>query len=75
MTVKQAAERLEVSPATVYALVSAGKLRCYRVGMGRGRIRIANEHIAEYLDEVETISVRPTPPTEPRPILKHIRAR
>ncbi|MGO9597012.1 MAG: helix-turn-helix domain-containing protein [Isosphaeraceae bacterium] len=60
MTVKQAAERLEVSQATVYALVAAGKLRCVRVGLGRGTIGIMEEHIAEYLLKAEPV-VRQAP--------------
>ncbi|QDV43802.1 Helix-turn-helix domain protein [Stieleria neptunia] len=35
-TVKQAASYLQVSVATVYTLVSSGKLGCHRVGSGRG---------------------------------------
>ena len=49
MRVKEAAMRLEVSAATVYGLVAAGKLACHRVGLGRGCIRISEEHIARYL--------------------------
>jgi hypothetical protein len=59
----------------VYALVAAGKLRCYRVGLGRGQIRISDEHIAEYLGKVETGTAQPQPPSTPRPRLKHIKVR
>ena len=32
LTVKQAAERLGVSPKTIYALIERGRLRCQRIG-------------------------------------------
>ena len=72
MTVKQAAEKLEVSQATVYALVAAGKLRCVRVGLGRGTIRIMEGHIADYLARAEPM-VKPLPAPVSRPRLKHIK--
>ncbi len=40
LTVKQAAERLNVSPRTVYDLIDAGQLPCQRIGTGRGTIRV-----------------------------------
>jgi excisionase family DNA binding protein len=49
MTVKAAAERLEISPSLVYALCAAGKLRCHRIGLGRGCIRIDEEQLADFL--------------------------
>lgn len=70
MTVKQAAVRLEVSAATVYALIAAGRLRCHRIGLGRGCIRLSEEQVAEYL-------ARDTPPAS-APVVspyrpKHVR--
>lgn len=74
MTVRQAAEKLEVSAATIYSLVASGKLRCHRIGMGRGVIRIAEEHLAEYLKGAEPVpSPAPAPVHKPR--LKHLRLR
>lgn len=72
MTVKDAAAHLEVCPATIYSLVSAGKLKCYRIGNGRGAIRIANEHIEEFLAGAQPI-VKQTPPPAQKIRLKHIR--
>lgn len=76
MRVKQAAERLEVSPATIYALIAAGKLRCYRIGAGRGSIRIDETHLAEFLRAAESGS-GPPPAPAPTPAaqvkLKHLR--
>jgi excisionase family DNA binding protein len=71
MTVRQVAARLEVSPATVYGLVNAGKLRCFRVGMGRGAIRVSDEHLAEYLKGSEPIA-KSVPAPVHRPRLKHL---
>ncbi len=41
-TVKQAAERLGVSPKTIYDLVEKGRLRCFRIGKA---IRIQPEDL------------------------------
>jgi excisionase family DNA binding protein len=49
LTVKQAAERLMCSRATVYQLCTAKLLTHSRVGLRRGVIRIAEEDIARYL--------------------------
>jgi excisionase family DNA binding protein len=49
LTVKQAAERLRVSPGLIYSLVGGRKLRFVRVGNGRGRLRIPEDAIEEYL--------------------------
>jgi excisionase family DNA binding protein len=70
MTVREVAERLEVSPATVYALIAAGRLRCSRIGLGRGVIRISDEQLAEYLRAAEPVVAKP-PAT--RHHLKHLR--
>jgi excisionase family DNA binding protein len=74
MTVKQAAAKLEVSVATTYALVAAGKLNCVRIGLGRGAIRITDDHIAEYLSQTQPMpSLCPSPAA--RRVLKHIKIR
>jgi excisionase family DNA binding protein len=57
LTVKEAAERLNASAALVYDLVGARKMRSCRIGNGRGRIRIPESAIDEYLASV-TSSVR-----------------
>ena len=72
MTVRETAARLEVSQATVYALVAAGKLRCFRVGMGRGAIRVSEEHLAEYLKGSEPVA-KAVPAPAHRPRLRHLR--
>ncbi len=73
MTVKQAAERLEVSSATVYALVASGRLRCNRIGIGRGAIRISEEQLADYLKGSLSEVIQEAPAVIERPRLKHIR--
>lgn len=49
LTVKEAAPRLRLSPPSVYALCAARRLRHQRVGVGRGKILIPADAIAEYL--------------------------
>ena len=69
LTVKQVSERLGVSAQLVYSLASSGKLRCYRVGTGRGVLRFTEEHVAAYLNGTERT---PEPPTRP-PRLRHLK--
>jgi excisionase family DNA binding protein len=64
LTVKQTAERLQCSPATVYQLCAAKLLPHSRVGLGRGVIRIAEADLAGYL------AGRHVQPEQPR--LRHI---
>ena len=59
MTVKQAAEQLEISASLVYLLISEGKLRATRHGIGRGTIRISEEQLAEYLGRSEETDRQP----------------
>jgi excisionase family DNA binding protein len=47
LTVKEAAERLKVSTATIYALCEAGRLACVRISTHS--IRIAEADLAAYL--------------------------
>jgi len=50
LTIGQAAERLNISRRTVYDLCRSGKLPHYRIGIGRGTIRIAADDIAAFLE-------------------------
>ena len=63
LTVKEAAPQLRLSAATVYALCAARKLRHQRVGLGRGKILIPPEAIAEYLAKGTVKSTEPHPAT------------
>lgn len=49
MTVKEAAQLLEVSERTVYAMCQQGKLSHRRVGARDGAIRISRQAIDSYL--------------------------
>jgi excisionase family DNA binding protein len=49
LTVKQVAERLQVSEATVYQLCAQRKLVHLRVGVGRGAIRVGEDALAAFL--------------------------
>lgn len=48
MTVKQVSGRLNISSATVYALVAEGRIKAHRFGLKRGTIRISDEALEEY---------------------------
>lgn len=54
MDAKQAAEKLEVSPSMIYALVAEGRLRHERIGRRgrRGKIIIRDEHIEAFRAEI-----------------------
>jgi excisionase family DNA binding protein len=60
LTVKEVADRLRVSPSTVYSLVEGGRIPCYRIGTGRGSIRFTEAQVAEFLQacKVEAGSLR-----------------
>ena len=51
LRVKEVAGALGVSTETVYVEVRAGRLASYRVGTGRGTIRISRAAFEAYLDE------------------------
>ena len=72
VTVRDAAKRLEISQSLVYSLISSGKLRFMRVGHGRGRLRIPEDAIDEYLARC-TFGVREEEPKATMPRLKHIK--
>src|SRR4051812_19722986 len=63
-TVRQVAERLRVSTATVYQLCADQKLPHFRVGAGRGTIRIREEDLEDFLRRA---MVQPKGPDVPRP--------
>ncbi len=71
MTVKEAAERLEISVSLCYALLQSGRLRGGRRGMGRGTWRVGEEAIRDYIRATEWV-----PPEVPAPLprvrLKHL---
>ncbi len=77
LTVKEAAAELKVSPCVVYAMVTQRKLRYCRIGCGRGRIRIPDDAIGEYLERCTFGPKKPEAKPEPVPAfkLKHLRIR
>jgi excisionase family DNA binding protein len=69
LTVREAADKLHLSSATVYALVSARKIRHERHGLGRGSIRIPEDALDEYRRSVTVVAVggavQQPPPVKP----------
>lgn len=49
LRVKDIAAALRVDSSTVYAEIKAGRLVSYRVGQGRGTIRVSRTAFAQYL--------------------------
>lgn len=52
-TVGQVAGRLNVSIPTVYRMVQGGRLEHFRVGCGRGTIRVSEAQIQRFLARAE----------------------
>jgi len=76
LTVKEAAERLGVSPSLVYSLIAARKIEHVRVGLGRGVLRLTEEAIVAYQrrNAVEVVEEEaPRPVAVRRPALKHLK--
>lgn len=74
LTVKQAAACLGVSPALVYSLCAARRIRHRRVGLGRGKIQIPEDALEEFGRKC-TIGAEEEvipPPPRPRVKLKHL---
>ena len=72
LNVRQAAERLGISTALVYALVASRKLRHERHGLGRGTIRLTKEALEEYRRGVTVEAVATPPPPTRRRKLRHL---
>jgi excisionase family DNA binding protein len=51
LRVKDIAAALRVDASTVYAEIKAGRIESYRVGTGRGTIRVSRTAFQRYLDE------------------------
>jgi excisionase family DNA binding protein len=76
-TVREAATELGLSPATVYLLLTARKLRHERVGPRQGRIQIPGDALDEYRRGATVAVAVPTAaaPRSTVPPLKHLTAR
>jgi excisionase family DNA binding protein len=74
LSVKQAAVRLGVSPALIYILCGRRLLRHERHGIGRGKILIPEDALAEYRQS-RTVGVGGAAPgpVVRRPTLRHLR--
>lgn len=71
LKVKDVAERLKVSLATVYLLCSQGQLPHVRVGArGKGTIRVKEDDLAAFIETSQAQAHRLTNPAG----LKHIKA-
>ena len=64
MTVKETAGMLSVSVSTTYQLIEQGKLACYRIGAGRGSIRVCVEDVELYLASCRSTPEKKTPPAK-----------
>jgi excisionase family DNA binding protein len=77
LTVREVADRLRVSQATVYALCQRGILPHERHGTGRGCIRVSDEALAAYRASATRAggptSVPPAPAGRPKARLKHLK--
>ncbi|MBI1902911.1 MAG: helix-turn-helix domain-containing protein [Planctomycetes bacterium] len=51
LTVQEAASLLRLSRGAVYVLCSSGRLPHYRVGVGRGAIRISDGDLATFIEQ------------------------
>lgn len=49
LTVSEASKHMRVSESTVYRAIDAGEIRAYRLGFGKGVVRIPEDAIDEYL--------------------------
>ena len=65
LTPKEVADRLRVSRATVYNLCECGKLASYRIGVGRGALRISEADLDAFIE-----SCRDTSRSRQRPVVK-----
>lgn len=72
MTVREAAERLTPSRSEMYALIRAGRVAHYRVGLGRGRVTLDEADLEAYRQSCRVEAVpegRGRAATVPRPPL------
>ena len=72
LSIKQAAERIQVGQTTVRGLCQQGKLRYFRIGLGRGVIRIDEGDLEEYLKGT-MVGPEKAQPLPPRERFKHLR--
>jgi excisionase family DNA binding protein len=52
--VKAVAEMLDVHPATVYRAIADGRLDAYKIGTGRGALRVPAEALTTFMEECKS---------------------
>lgn len=73
LTVKEVAQRLNVSQSCIYQLVETGKIPHHRIGTGRGAIRFSEANIESFLcDSQHHSCVGQATPRPARQKLKHL---
>ncbi len=73
LTVKEVASWLRLSLAEVYRLIRSGAVSHYRVGPGKGAIRLREADVATFL-EARREGPRKPPEPIPKPrLLKHVK--
>ena len=75
LTIKQVAERLQISANTVYRLVQKGRISSFRIGDQGGAIRVSEEDLASFIESCRQERRPADRRTRPQPAtkLKHIR--
>lgn len=64
LDIEEVAEKLKISDGTIRRLVREGKLRAYRIGGKRGRLRFREEDLEQY---IESALVKPDEEEEAQP--------
>lgn len=75
LSVKQVAERLNLSPQCIYTLIDSGRLPAHRFGVGRGTIRVSLADLEAFINQSRLKRDGERRETPPRPRLKHINLR
>ncbi len=70
LTIKQVADRLQLSVSSVYDLCARRKLAHVRLGVGRGAIRIDEQALDDFIKQA---TVQPEEPVAPQPAMKKTR--
>ena len=76
LTIREVAGLLRVSEKTVRNLINRGHLPHYRIGVGRGAIRVSEEALADHLAQSEAATQSAPKTRKNRPAktaLKHIK--
>ena len=71
LTIRDVAERLNVSPGCVYTLVAQREIAHIRIGVGRGTIRVREEDLMRFLAD-RAREPRERVPSAPQLKLKHL---